>query len=117
MTVSRILLKDLCTFFPGFRRPIPSTKAFLYALSATTSKLNVRPDKNPTAIIFTEKGMSFGVNDLVIKITEKKVLNHPGDLYEALPGNQTLTGSNEFQPDDIEVLVGGGKTRQDKDWT
>ncbi|XP_031558188.1 protein sidekick-2-like, partial [Actinia tenebrosa] len=51
--------------------------------------------------------MRFGFYDLVIGITDKKCSNAPGDLYEALPGNQVFTGSNEFQPDDIEVLIVG----------
>ena len=69
--------------------------------------MEILPENYDVSTFFTEDGIIFGKGDLIINITARNIIYNLGLSYRA-PSNIGLRDGN-FQPDDIEVLVAGGK--------
>ena len=95
----------------------PSSKAFLFSLRSffgnyNSTRLDIKPLHRHRAVTVDYDMLKFGDGDLTVNLNNQSVKADIGNVYQAPSVSEPSTffaGEEEFQADDVEVLIPTGK--------
>ena len=111
-------LKESLFFLLGSSSIVkPSSKAFLFSLRSSfenynSTRLDIKPLYRHRAITVDYDMLKFGDGDLTVNLNNQSVEADIGNVYQAPSVSEPSTffaGEEEFQADDVEVLIPTGK--------